>query len=144
MEVRTVNNKLWLCSFTCCESSWTASACFALRRSCWLTDKMASPTYNPWQRSAGWPSWISDIRMGTPCSLPPCKQQHTNKHSDLFNKNGSFFSYRYLQKYTDWVITLWLDNEKYWNQMTAGILKSDDYCSLLFCLFIFWNILAAI
>lgn len=38
-----------------------------------LTDKMASPTYKASHLSAGCSSWISEIKIGTPCSLPPCK-----------------------------------------------------------------------
>lgn len=56
---------------TCWDKMVTASLCLASRKLTPLTARMASPTCRPPHRSAGWLTWISEIRMGTPCSLPP-------------------------------------------------------------------------
>lgn len=52
----------------------TASLCLASCKSVPLTARIASPTYKPPDLAAGIPSWISDTRIGTPCSLPPWTQ----------------------------------------------------------------------
>ena len=49
----------------------TASECLTDLRLMPLTDKIASPTNNSPHLSPGCPECISDMRMGTPCSLPP-------------------------------------------------------------------------
>lgn len=54
-----------------------------------LTDKMASPTYKASHLSAGCPSWISEIKIGTPCSLPPCIEKK-NKYGSFGNAEKSF------------------------------------------------------
>lgn len=56
---------------TCWDKIVTASLCLASRRLMLLTARMASPTCRPPHLSAGWLGWISEIRMGTPCSFPP-------------------------------------------------------------------------
>lgn len=65
---------------TCCDRMVTASLCLASRKLMLLTARMASPTCRPPHRSAGWLGWISEIRMGTPCSFPPCSQNTCNYH----------------------------------------------------------------
>lgn len=61
---------------TCWDKMVTASLCLASRKLTPLTARMASPTCRPPHLSAGWLTWISEIRMGTPCSLPPWRDKH--------------------------------------------------------------------
>lgn len=56
---------------TCWDKIVTASLCLASRKLMLLTARMASPTCKPPHLSAGWLGWISEIRIGTPCSFPP-------------------------------------------------------------------------
>lgn len=65
---------------TCWDRMVTASLCLASRRLMLLTARMASPTCRPPHLSAGWLGWISEMRMGTPCSFPPWSEHtHTLK-----------------------------------------------------------------
>lgn len=65
---------------TCWDRMVTASLCLASRRLMLLTARMASPTCRPPHLSAGWLGWISEMRMGTPCSFPPWSE-HTQEFS---------------------------------------------------------------
>lgn len=67
---------------TCWDKMVTASLCLASRRLIPLTARMASPTCRPPHLSAGWPGWISEIKMGTPCSFPPWWEK---THKSIFN-----------------------------------------------------------
>lgn len=96
---------------TCCERTCTASACLALRRSTPFTDSIASPMYKPLHLSAGWASCISEMRMGTPCSLPPCNNIATLTHyMYLENCNNDIMLMHFLIKtlyYETKSVTYW-------------------------------------
>lgn len=69
---------------TWCDRMSTASECLASLKSIPLTASTASPTNSAPDRWAGRSGWISEIKIGTPCSRPPYMHQslHRSQHSN--------------------------------------------------------------
>ena len=107
--------------FTWWERISTASECLASLKSIPLTASIASPTNSAPDLCAGRSGCISEIKIGTPCSLPPYVRAPSTNYSTAYINSIQLttvycYYYNVTVNYLSFLLNFWLTVE-------AGLLK---------------------